>query len=193
MMGEEQIDSDQWVDRYGDAMFRFTLLRVKDENYAEEIVQNAFLAALKAKESFAGKSTEKTWLFGILKLKIFDHYREMKKNQKYDFNVDDDRDPCEADFNGKGHWLALPFNWGINPEKSIENKQLLQILSSCMDTLSDKLRRLFVLREIERQDSEMICSELEITPNNLFVMLHRARNQLKKCLEEHLPERKQNA
>jgi len=192
-MGQELIDSDQWVDRYGDAMFRFTLLRVKDEDHAEEIVQNAFLAALKAKESFAGRSSEKTWLFGILKMKIFDHYREVKKNRTDDLNEEDDHDPCDSDFNGKGHWLALPFNWGINPEKSVENKQLLQMLASCMDTLSDKFRRLFVLREIERMDSEKICSELEISPNNLFVMLHRTRNQLKKCLEDHLIERKPNA
>jgi RNA polymerase sigma-70 factor (TIGR02943 family) len=192
-MGQELIDSDQWVDRYGDAMFRFTLLRVKDEDHAEEIVQNAFLAALKAKESFAGRSSEKTWLFGILKFKILDHYREIRKNQTCDLSVDDDHDPCDSDFNGKGHWLALPFNWGIDPEKSVENKQLLQTLSGCMDKLSDKFRRLFVLREIERMDSEKICSELGISSNNFFVMLHRARNQLKKCLEEHLIERNPNA
>jgi len=187
-MNRELIDSDQWVDRYGDAMFRYTLLRVNDEDYAEEIIQNTFLAAFQSKESFVGLSSEKTWLFGILKNKTFDHFREIKKNRTYDLSVDDDRDPCESDFDGKGHWQALPFHWGINPEKAAENKEVLQILSNCMDTLSDKFRQLFVLREIEGQDSEKICLELDITPNNLCVMLHRARNQLKKCIERHMPE-----
>ena len=192
-MDRELIDSSQWVDRYGDAMFRFTLLRVKDEDHAEEIVQDTFVAALQAKESFAGRSSEKTWLFGILKNKTMDHFRQIKKNRTYDLEVDDDRDPCASDFDGKGHWQSLPFQWGINPEKAVENKEFLQYLSKCMDTLSDKFRCLFVLREIEGQGSEKICSELGISQNNLWVMLHRTRNQLKKCLEVYLLERKSNA
>ena len=187
-MNRETIDSQQWVERYGDGMFRFALLRVNDEDHADDIVQNTFLAALKAKDSFAGLSTEKTWLFGILKNKIMEHYREIKKNRKYDLNLEDDRDPCESDFDGKGHWRSLPFHWGIDPEKAVVDKELLQNFLGCMDSLSPKFRQLYVLREIEGYDSETICSELDITPSNLWVMLHRARNRLKKCIEVHLPE-----
>jgi DNA-directed RNA polymerase specialized sigma24 family protein len=104
-------------------MFRFTLLRVKDDDHAEEIIQNAFLAVLMAKESFAGRSSEKTWLFGILKFKILNHYREIKKNQTYDLSVDDEHDPCKSDFNGKGHSLALPFNLGIHRKQAASSKR----------------------------------------------------------------------
>ena len=189
-MDQEPIDSGLWVDRYGDMLFRFTLLRVKDEDQAEEIVQNTFLAALQAKESFAGRSTEKTWLFGILKHKIMDHFRKVKKEKTFDLEPDDDHDPCESDFDGKGHWRALPIRWGINPEKSIENSELQKILATCMNKLSDKFRQLFVMREVEGLKSERICEELGISPSNLWVMLHRSRNQLKKCLEVHLFEEK---
>jgi RNA polymerase sigma-70 factor (ECF subfamily) len=187
-MDRETIKPQLWVERYSDCMFRFALLRVNDEEYADDIVQNTFLSALKAKESFAGLSTEKTWLFGIMKNKIMDYYREKKKNQKYGLSLDEDRDPCESDFDGKGHWRSLPFDWGIDPEKAVIDKELLRIFSGCMNTLSPKLREFYVLREIEGLDSETLCSDLDITPSNLWVMLHRARNQLKKCIEVHLPE-----
>jgi len=182
------IDPQLWVERYSDCMFRFALLRVNDEEHADDIVQNTFLAALEAKDSFAGLSSEKTWLFGILKNKIMEHYRELKKNRKYDLNPEDDRDPCESDFDGKGHWRSLPFHWGIDPEKSVVDKELLRTFLNCMNTLSPKFRQLYVLREIEGYDSEAICSELDITRNNLWVILHRARNLLKKCIEVHLSE-----
>ena len=184
----ETINPQLWVERYSDCMFRFALLRVNDEEHADDIVQNTFLAALEAKNSFAGLSSEKTWLFGILKNKIMDHYREKKKNQKYGLSLEDDRDPCESDFDGKGHWRSLPFHWGIDPEKAVIDKELLQIFLGCMNALSPKFRQLYVLREIEGHDSETICSELSITPNNLWVILHRARNLLKKCMEVHLLE-----
>ena len=187
-MNRETIDSQQWVERYSDGMFRFAMLRVNDEEHAEDIVQNTFLAALKAKESFAGLSSEKTWLFGILKNKIMDHYREKKKNQKYGLSLEDYHDPCASDFDGKGHWQSFSFHWGVDPEKAVADKELLQVFSGCMNTLSPKLRELYVLREIEDLDSETLCSELEITPSNLWVMLHRARNQLKKCIEANLSE-----
>ncbi|MFQ5451818.1 MAG: sigma-70 family RNA polymerase sigma factor [Nitrospinaceae bacterium] len=149
-MNPQPIDSDQWVDRYANTMFRFTLFRVRDEEHAEEIVQNTFLAALQAKKSFSGKSTEKTWLFGILKHKIMDHFREVKRTRTYDLLPQDNADPCEKDFDNKGHWQALPKSWGINPEKATENKQLLKALSTCLDTLSDKFRQLFILKEKEK-------------------------------------------
>jgi RNA polymerase sigma-70 factor (ECF subfamily) len=185
-------DSSQWVERYGDMLYRFTLLRVKDAEHSEEIVQNTFLAALQAKEKFAGRSTEKTWLFGILKHKIMDHFRQIKKTRTYDLEPGDDPDPCGSEFDGRGHWQALPIQWGINPQKATEDQQLGRVLATCMDKLSDKYRQLFVLREVEGMKSEQICAELDITPSNLWVMLHRARNQLKKCLEIHLFEKKPN-
>ena len=77
----EKIDSEQWVERYGDMLYRYTLVRVKDSVAAEEIVQVTLLAALQSKNSFAGRSTEKSWLFGILKHKIMDHFRQLK-NQR---------------------------------------------------------------------------------------------------------------
>ncbi|MCH8209572.1 MAG: RNA polymerase subunit sigma-70, partial [Nitrospinae bacterium] len=62
----EKLDSNLWLENYGDMIYRYTLVRVKDPDTAEEIVQVTLLAALQAKDSFQGRSSEKSWLFGIL-------------------------------------------------------------------------------------------------------------------------------
>ena len=177
----EKINTDLWVERYGDTMYRYTLVRVKDTNTAEEIVQTTFFSALKSKDSFAGRSTEKSWIFGILKHKIMDHFRESRKNFTYDFSTDDPGDPITYD--QTGYWTNFPQDWAIGPEKAAENKELVEALAFCLEGLSEKFRKIFVLKEIEGLASEEICKEFNVKPTNLWVMLHRARNQLKKCLE----------
>ncbi|MFQ5449438.1 MAG: sigma-70 family RNA polymerase sigma factor [Nitrospinaceae bacterium] len=175
------IDTNQWVDRYGDLMFRYTLVRVKDTEMAEEIVQTTFYAALQGIDNFAGRSSEKSWLFGILKHKIMDYFREAKKNKKYDLSYEDDPNPYEYD--AAGNWKEMPHNWDLDPEKATENQQLTKALAGCLDGLSEKFRQIFVLKEIEGLTTEEICNDFNIKPTNLWVILHRARNQLKKCLE----------
>ncbi len=178
-----EINSELWVERYGDPMFRFTLARVKDPVTAEEIVQVALVAALQSQNSFAGKSSEKSWLFGILKHKILDHFRSLKNQRTFDLTSDDDSDPYDIAYDPTGHWITPPKDWDTEPEKALENQQLLEALTECLSHLSDKYRNVFVLKEMEGLKSEEICKEFDIQPTNLWVILHRARNQLRQCLE----------
>ncbi|MCH8157313.1 MAG: sigma-70 family RNA polymerase sigma factor [Nitrospinae bacterium] len=182
-MNQENMDNDQWVDRYGDIMYRYTLVRVRDADAAEEIVQVTFVSALEASKSFAGRSSEKSWLFGILKHKILDHFRQLKKQKSFDLLPDDDAEPY--DYQPNGQWKSMPVDWKLDPEKAAENTQLVEALAGCINKLSEKFRRIFVLKEIEGLSSEEICNEFNVKPTNLWVILHRARNQLKKCLETH--------
>ena len=78
-MSEETLEPENWVENYADMLYRYTLFRVKDPDVADELVQATLFAALKSQHTFAGKSTEKTWLFGILKNKTMDHFRSSKK------------------------------------------------------------------------------------------------------------------
>ena len=181
----EELNSDLWVDRYGDMLYRYTLVRVKNPDAAEEIVQVTLLAALQAKESFQGRSAEKSWLFGILKHKILDHFRELKNQRTYEVTTDDGSDPLGNAYQHDGHWANTPTNWDTDPHKAAENSQLVEALAKCLDRLSDKFRNTFVLKEIEGLTSEEICKEMDIKPTNLWVILHRARTQLRKCLETH--------
>jgi len=182
-MNERHLDSSQWVDRYGDIMYRFTLLRVKNADSAEEIVQNTFIAAIQSQDKFAGRSTEKSWLFGILKHKIMDHFRSQKRLQN--FNLPEESESNSEEYDDSGHWKIFPKDWGLDPEKAAENTELAQKLEECMNGLSDKFRRIFIMKELDGIDSEEICNEFDIKPTNLWVILHRTRSQLKVCLEAH--------
>jgi len=106
-----QIDPESWVDSYGDALFHFALARVKDREIAEDLVQETFLAAVKAQDRFKGKSTEKTWLFGILKHKVIDHYRK-NKAVIYEQDLSEGTEDLDAFFNAKGAWQTMPENCG---------------------------------------------------------------------------------
>lgn len=177
-----ELDPDQWVDRYSTVMFRYTLIRVKDPDTAEEILQTTLFSALQACDSFQGRSSEKSWLFGILKHKILDHFRKQKHRLTYELN-EYNNSQDENSFDSEGHWLEAPANWAFDPEKHVENSELLKALSGCMDCLPEKLRTVFVLKEVEGYSSKEICRLFNISQNNLWVILHRARKQLQRCLE----------
>src|SRR5439155_24615392 len=65
-----------WVDAHADYLFNFAIGQVRDANTAEDLVQDTFLAAVKAQNSFAGKASARTWLVGIRRHKIYDHLRK---------------------------------------------------------------------------------------------------------------------
>ncbi len=177
-----QLDADAWVDRYGDALFRFARARVKDKAVAEDLVQDTFLAAVRSKARYRGQSSEKTWLFGILKHKIVDHYR----NKKNIVNVRDfieDPDHVETFFNAKGGWRMRPAHWRVNPGKAHEAKEFFDHLYRCLSGLPRRTADVFVHREIDGLSTEEICRRFDITENNCWVILYRARMLLRKCLE----------
>jgi RNA polymerase sigma-70 factor (TIGR02943 family) len=175
-------DPEQWVELYGNAMYRYALVRLSDPETAQDIVQEALVAALGAYERFEGKSSIKTWLIAILKRKIVDFYRRAKVNQQVD-NFDDVTVGIERVFDGTGHWAAVPNEWDINPGKAYEQQEFIDILYRCIAKLPNRLAEIFMLREFEEMSTGQIRRQLEITESNTWVMLYRARMQLRKCLE----------
>ena len=176
------LDAESWVDKYGDALLRFAAARVKDRHIAEDLVQDTFLAAVQSKERYQGRSSEKTWLFSILKHKIIDHYRK-KKNI---VNVNDyieDPDRVDAFFNAKGGWQIRPNHWSQNPSEAYENKEFLDHFYRCLSGLPQRTADVFILREIDGLSTGEICERIGITENNCGVILYRARMLLRKCLE----------
>jgi len=69
--------ASDWLSAHGDYLFNFAVGQVRDAGVAEDIVQDTFLAALKSHDRFRGKSSERTWLTGILRHKIYDHLRRV--------------------------------------------------------------------------------------------------------------------
>lgn len=179
---QPKINADDWVDRYGDALFQFAVARVNDRTTAEDLVQDTFLAAVQAKARYQGKSSEKTWLFGILKHKLIDYYRKAK-NVVNTFDFIEEPDRMEAFFNAKGGWQKRPAHWSTNPGKAHETKEFLNHFFSCLSGLPQRTADVFVHREIDGLSTSEICSRFGITENNCWVILYRARMLLRRCLE----------
>jgi RNA polymerase sigma-70 factor (ECF subfamily) len=184
-LGREIGDPTDWVDVHGDALYRFALLRVKDEHVAEDLVQETFFSALKAIDGFEGKSSLRTWLIGILKRKVIDYYRkserEVKASDLTPWEEDDDREY----FDKRGHWKRSLEDWKDSPEALVENKEFWGTFQSCLGNLPEIHRRVFTLKEIDGMKGNEICEVLDITESNLWVMLHRARSKLRKCLDSN--------
>jgi RNA polymerase sigma-70 factor (ECF subfamily) len=173
---------ESWVDEYGDFLYRFALSRVKDPSVAEDLVQETFLAALRAYENFKGRSAARTWLIAILKHKIVDHIRKKIREPSTD-KIETLTDLADSDFDDRGEWQNRPIKWAINPDKIYEQKEFLDVLYRCLADLPERLAEAFILREMDGLSTEDICKVLNITPTNSWVMLYRARMSLRRCIE----------
>ena len=177
-----RINADDWVDLYGNTLFRFAVARVGDHEIAEDLVQETFLAAVKSMERFKGQSSEKTWLFSIMKHKIVDHLR-MKKLKTSGREVSFDSDSVEEFFAENGNWRVRPEHWSENPGRVHENKEFVDHFYKCLADLPERNADAFVYREIDGLSTKEICEILGVSKNNCWVILYRARMLLRQCLE----------
>ncbi len=181
-------DPEFWVDKYADYLYRYALTRLREKRLAEDMVQETFLAALKSQDSFAGQSSEKTWLVGILKNKIIDHFRkshrEISTEDIETFQSAGDED-FETGGNNTGQWKInkRPVDWMIDSSNPAEINEFWKFLEICLSRIPKQIADIFILREIEGLENKEICNEIGVNPTNLRVMLHRARKQLRRCLE----------
>jgi RNA polymerase sigma-70 factor (ECF subfamily) len=180
-------DPASWVDQYADTLYRFALSRVEDSSVAEDLVQETFLAALKARENFQGRSTARTWLIAILKHKIVDHIRKRIREPISDKveSLSDAaaNDPVDDNFKDDGEWRYRPAKWAVNPMKLYEQKEFMDILYRCLADLPKRQAEAFMMREIDGFSTEEICKALNVSATNSWVMLYRARMLLRHCIE----------
>lgn len=181
------LNPDLWVANYADQMYKYVLMRVKYVEVAEDLVQETFIAGLKSSAAFNGSCTEKTWLFAILKFKLADYYRAYYKQTPAQIVSDEH---YAADFfenDGDGHikpeYQAHP--WHSDVEKNIENGEFQSVLSDCLNRVPTKISTVFSMKYLEDIDSKEICKCLNITESNFWVLMHRAKLQLRKCLENN--------
>ena len=182
-------DPEAWVELYGDYLYRYALLRLRDPAKAEDAVQETFLAALKGGKNFAGRSAAKSWLVGILKNKIFDSFRQASREPAFtDLQVyaEEESDRFVPEGLSKDGWIHQlgPLEWSTT-HISLDNEQFWKTYRACSDKLPPTIATVFQLREVDDVASQEICKLLKISENNLWVMLHRARMALRRCLETH--------
>lgn len=169
---------DRLVQKHAETLYFYALMRVGKRELAEDIVQDTLLAALQSWQNFAGDSSERTWLIGILRHKILDFFRQHRSRE----SVDELSWQIEY-FDKTRHWKDKMVSWKENPEVLVENIEFWKVLQDCLKELSKVMAQAFIMREMEGISSEEICKHLEISQTNLWVRLHRARLQLRRCLE----------
>ena len=187
VMSDTNLTAEDWAGKYGDSLFAYALSAVGDPSTAEELVQETYLAGIKAAGGFRGRSTVKSWLTGILKHKIADHFRRVSRLVPLDESMLQlGWEAPENIFDAKGRWVNAPVEWPATPEAETEKSQLMEILRVCVEALPEKYGHVFRMREIEEMETEEVCNLLEITPTNLWVIMHRTRSRLRACMEKHL-------
>jgi len=177
---------EEWVERYGDCLFRHACARVSQPEVAEDLVQEALIAAWKSRAEFGGRASEKTWLMRILRNKIADYYRKQRlKLEATDLDALQELEEQQFENGWSGtHWQkgTAPRTWA-NPRQSLERAEFWKVVYECTSKLPGKVAQVFLLREVDDLASDEICRELNIKPSHLFVLTHRARLALRRCLE----------
>lgn len=175
---------------HGDALLRYALARIGDQQTAEDLVQETLVTAIGKIADFAGDSNTRTWLIGILRHKILDHYRWRQRHPGDREGGESEQDDAREDpwFTSLGAWRADP-NAGLealdgDPARALERSQLRAALQFCIDHLPRSLHRIFVLRELEELEPSAVCEAAGISRDSLAVFLYRARQTLRSCLQK---------
>jgi RNA polymerase sigma-70 factor (ECF subfamily) len=169
-----------WVNQYSDSMYSWAFHKTSSKETAEDLVQEAFLAAFQAFDSFKGDSIPKTWLFSILNNKINDYYRS-----NYRKPIVTGEAIFEKLFDENDKWKAgeRPQQWSEDTGNLLDNDEFRNIWQYCMGKLPGNWFSAIQLKFIEEKNGELICQELGITDTNFWQILHRAKLQLRKCIE----------
>ena len=173
----------QDLDRHRPQLLKYAMLQLRNHAQAEDVVQETLIAAIRGAETFAGGSTVRTWLIGILKHKIIDTIRKASREQSLDQyeSSADDMDPM---FLPDGHYADKPADWG-DPEEALSRQRFFEAFEQCMDSLPKTTAQAFAMREVMGLDTKEICASLSITTSNCWVLLYRARMRLRECLERN--------
>jgi RNA polymerase sigma-70 factor, ECF subfamily len=180
-------EPEVWLKEYGDYLFQFAFSKIRNTPQAEDLVQETFLAAIKAFEKFEGRSTVKTWLTSILKFKVMDHYRRglreipesRLQKEETEFSTFMDSLYDADDHRTLSIQAIIP-----DGEEETWRKEIRQHINDCLDSVNPRYRQIFVMREIDDMKTDDICKEARITASNFWVMLHRVRSMLQKCMSK---------
>lgn len=174
------INTADWVESYSDYLFNYAIVRVNDSDLAKDLVQDTFVAGIKGLDKFERKSAVRTWLVSILKRKIIDFWRQKKtrKTDVFSSFFDDGKRAL--------HWNDESQPQGRLSEIDIDmdNIELRTAILNCVDNLPEKYKSVFIDKMIDQKDSDEVCKDNDITPSNFWVIIHRAKMQMRACLEK---------
>ncbi|HEY4110808.1 sigma-70 family RNA polymerase sigma factor [Puia sp.] len=177
-------DPRQWVQKHADHLYTYALARLADEHLARDLVQETFLAALQKVDLFRGQSSERTWLTAILKYKVIDVYRKRSSGlQVTRVDPEPELEFFEAE---NGHWKEAdaPKAFDLEATDPTLRKEMAAILQKCLQKLPTLWLSIFSMKHMDELPSDTICKELKITSANFWVIVHRAKLNLRACIQK---------
>lgn len=163
------------VDTYLEQILRAARGAGLNQQQAEEVTQNTFATFIETASRFEGRSHVRTWLFGILYRKIQEARRVLARDQR----MDDIDEVFESRFDERSSWSRPP----RGAEEKLFAEEARREIDDCLEVVPDRQRMAFVLREVEGLSTTEICKILGASSTNIGVLLFRARNRLRECLE----------
>ncbi len=167
----EKINPALWVKNYGSYLYHFAWRRVNDEEMANDLVQETFLAGLEKGYTFEGKCSELTWLRTILSNKIIDHYRKRSSGLNSLLELH--------------YYDALSDLSGGEDQDRIAQKEFYVILDDCMKRLPVLWMTVFKMKHLDHEKAEVICRQLQISSANYWVIAHRAKIRVREYLRNY--------
>jgi RNA polymerase sigma-70 factor (ECF subfamily) len=169
------VDVEKAVKEHAAVLLRGALALGLQKTEAEDLVQDTFATFLKAAERFEGRSSLRTFLFGILYRKAMERGRKAARELP--------TDPADAAFESRfvswGHWSQPP----RGPDQEADLQELSKLISDCIGRLPEQQKAAFLLKEVEMESSEEVRNALDVEDTHLRVLLFRARTKLRDCIE----------
>lgn len=177
--------ADAELAQHRSAMLRFARRKIRDEDLAEDAVQDALAAALSSQARFEGRSALRTWLIGILNHKIQDVFRK-ESRYVHPFRSEDGESDAVSDAD---RLLESGLHDGPAPDDPlylVSQRRLSEGLMREVEQLPATLRDVFVMQVVDGLSTQQVCERLGISEANCWVRLHRARKRLAERMRDHL-------
>lgn len=188
MANKKNTEINEWVQSYSEGLYLWAFQKTSKKEVAEDLVQETFLAALKAYDKFEGRSSPKTWLHSILNHKIIDYYRKNSKLQSKVQSLDEPKAVGITDsFFNKGHWNNFQAGqiWDEEEQELLDNPDFNKVLAACMDDLPQRWHFAVTSKYLLQKDANYICKELDISTSNYWQIIRRTKLLLRACLNQN--------
>jgi RNA polymerase sigma-70 factor (ECF subfamily) len=180
--------------RYHPSLVRIATLFVREREVAEEVAQETWIGVLRGIERFEGRSSFRTWLFGILANQAKRHGERERRTIPFSALSAPPRgdEPAVAadrflpmDAEWAGHWASPPPTWELAPEEAFFSKEVRGQIDLAIAALPPNQRAVITLRDVEGWEAADVCNALGLSQTNQRVLLHRARSRVRQALEDH--------
>jgi RNA polymerase sigma-70 factor (ECF subfamily) len=179
------------VDAWSPGLMRMARMYIRDQQVAEDVVQETWIAVLRGIDRFEGRSSLKTWVYRIVINTAKTRAQREARSIPFSAAAGADEPSVDPDrFLGPGHrrpggWALGPSEWPTPEEELLSGETRDEILAA-IDELPESQRAVITMRDIEGLPAGEVAAALEISEGNQRVLLHRARSKVRRAIERQL-------